>query len=86
MMEAMKWEKRMELAYNYMGAWFFDSRGWGDLVKDTPLHYPVPVPCWRYHQRYFSFSATERKVPKERSPDARRPSVFFSVESAVSRV
>jgi hypothetical protein len=27
-----------------MGSWFFDSRGWGDLVKDTPLHYPVPVP------------------------------------------
>lgn len=42
--EAMKWEKRMELAYNYMGAWFFDSRGWGDLVKDTALEYPVPVP------------------------------------------
>ena len=44
LLEAMKWEKRMEQAYNYMGAWFFDSRGWGDLVKDTPLHYPVPVP------------------------------------------
>ena len=42
-LEAMKWEKRMELAYNRMGAWFFDSRGWGDLVKDTPLQYPVPV-------------------------------------------
>lgn len=43
-MEAMKWEKRMELAYTFMGAWFFDARGWGDLVKDTPLMYPVPVP------------------------------------------
>jgi hypothetical protein len=42
-MEAMKWEKRMETAYIYMGAWFFDSRGWGDLPKDTPLMYPVPV-------------------------------------------
>jgi len=41
--EAMKWEKRMELAYNRTGAWFFDSRGWGDLTKDTPLMYPVPV-------------------------------------------
>jgi hypothetical protein len=41
--EAMKWEKRMELAYNYTGSWFFDSRGWGDLPKDTPLMYPVPV-------------------------------------------
>ena len=44
LMEAMKWEKRSELAYNYTGAWFFDSRGWGDLPKDTPLMYPVPVP------------------------------------------
>jgi hypothetical protein len=44
LLEVMKWEKRMELAYNYMGSWFFDSRGWGDLVKDTPLQYPVPVP------------------------------------------
>ena len=44
LMEAMKWEKRMELAYNYTGSWFFDARGWGDLVKDTPLMYPVPVP------------------------------------------
>lgn len=44
LMEAMKWEKRMELAYNYMGSWFFDARGWGDLVKDTPMMYPVPVP------------------------------------------
>ena len=43
LMEAMKWEKRMELAYNYTGSWFFDSRGWGDLPKDTPLMYPVPV-------------------------------------------
>ena len=41
--EAMKWEKRMELAYTRMGAWYFDSRGWGDLALDTPLMYPVPV-------------------------------------------
>jgi hypothetical protein len=42
-LEAMKWEKRMELGYTVMGAWYFDARGWGDLVKDTPLMYPVPV-------------------------------------------
>jgi len=41
-LEAMKWEKRMETAYSAFGAWFFDGRGWGDLVKDTPLEYPVP--------------------------------------------
>ncbi len=41
-MEAMKWEKRMETAYTTYGAWFFDSRGWGDLVVGTPLQWPVP--------------------------------------------
>jgi hypothetical protein len=41
-MEAMKWEKRMETAYTTYGAWFFDSRGWGDLPVGTALHWPVP--------------------------------------------
>ena len=41
-MEAMKWEKRMETAYTGFGAWFFDGRGWGDLVQNSPLEYPVP--------------------------------------------
>ena len=41
-MEAMKWEKRMETAYLSWGGWFFDGRGWGDLPQNTPLHYPVP--------------------------------------------
>jgi len=42
-MEAMKWEKRLETAYTSYGAWFFDARGWGDLVIGTPLYWPVPV-------------------------------------------
>lgn len=41
-MEAMKYEKRMETAYSGFGQWFFDGRGWGDLVENTPLQYPVP--------------------------------------------
>ncbi|MFL5488657.1 MAG: hypothetical protein ACJ8AJ_09260, partial [Gemmatimonadaceae bacterium] len=41
-MEAMKWEKRMETILTHMGAWFIDSRGWGDLPEGTPLHFPVP--------------------------------------------
>jgi hypothetical protein len=41
-MEAMKWEKRMETAYTTYGAWFFDSRGWGDLPVGTAVHWPVP--------------------------------------------
>jgi hypothetical protein len=40
--EAMKWEKRMEMAYTVYGAWYFDSRGWGDLPEGTPLSWPVP--------------------------------------------
>ena len=42
MMEAMKWEKRMETAFTHLGAWFQDGRGWGDLPAGTGLHWPVP--------------------------------------------
>jgi hypothetical protein len=41
-MEAMKWEKRMETMLNGYAVWYLDSRGWGDLAVDTPLDYPVP--------------------------------------------
>lgn len=41
-MEAMKWEKRMETLFNGYAAWYLDSRGWGDLAAATPLDYPVP--------------------------------------------
>ena len=41
-MEAMKWEKRLEIAYTTYGGWFFDSRGWGDLPEGTPIMWPVP--------------------------------------------
>jgi hypothetical protein len=41
-MEAMKWEKRMETAFTSWGAWFFDARGWGDLPIGTAVHWPVP--------------------------------------------
>lgn len=42
-LEALKYEKRMELAFLPLGSWFFDARGWGDLVENTPLQYPIPV-------------------------------------------
>jgi hypothetical protein len=42
-MEAMKWEKRMETAYSGYMPWYQDSRGWGDLSQGTPLMWPVPV-------------------------------------------
>lgn len=40
--EAMKYEKRMETAFSSYGRWFFDGRGWGDLVQGTAYEYPVP--------------------------------------------
>lgn len=42
MLEAMKWEKRMETAYTHFAPWFLDSRGWGDLATGTPLFWAVP--------------------------------------------
>jgi len=40
--EALKWEKRLETEFTHFGAWFFDSRGWGDLPEGTATQYPVP--------------------------------------------
>jgi hypothetical protein len=40
--EAMKWEKRVETSFTGYAQWFIDSRGWGDLVLGTALHWPVP--------------------------------------------
>jgi hypothetical protein len=42
MMEAMKYEKRIETAYTHFADWFLDMRGWGDLPEGTPLHWAVP--------------------------------------------
>jgi hypothetical protein len=41
-LEAMKWEFRMENMYVGYSAWFFPARGWGDLPEGTPLNWPVP--------------------------------------------
>jgi len=40
--EALKYEKRIETAYTHFAPWYFDSRRWNDLPKDTPLFWPVP--------------------------------------------
>jgi hypothetical protein len=41
-LEAMKWEKRMETAYTSFAPWWIDGRGWGDLIQGSPLQWPVP--------------------------------------------
>lgn len=44
--EMLKWEKRLEAGHNagsMMASWYFDGRGWGDLMEGTILHFPVPA-------------------------------------------
>jgi hypothetical protein len=41
-LEAMKWEKRMETAYTNAYSWFVEGRGWGDLPATMPYQWPVP--------------------------------------------
>jgi hypothetical protein len=43
--EMFKWEKRLET--HFMGTplrngWWFDGRGWGDLMEGTLMQLPVP--------------------------------------------
>jgi hypothetical protein len=40
--EAMKYEKRVETAETGYMIWFTDSRGWGDLLENTVIEWPVP--------------------------------------------
>jgi hypothetical protein len=42
LLEAMKWEKRMETLMTGYAQWFIDSRGWGDLPEGTTYMWPVP--------------------------------------------
>jgi hypothetical protein len=42
MLEAMKWEKRMETEFTGPYMWYTDGRGWGDLPINTGLQWPVP--------------------------------------------
>jgi hypothetical protein len=41
-LEAAKWESRMESAYASFAAWYFNGRGWGDLPEGTVIELPVP--------------------------------------------
>lgn len=43
MLEALKWEKRMETAWAAYGPYYLDSRRWGDLPTATVLHWAVPA-------------------------------------------
>ncbi len=53
LLEAMKYEKRMETAYTGYFIWMADNRGWGDLVEGTPLEWPVPYQEMQARQKSF---------------------------------
>jgi hypothetical protein len=42
--EMFKWEKRLETQFAgpLRVGWYFDGRGWGDLIEGTILQFPVP--------------------------------------------
>lgn len=42
MLEAMKYELRMETAWTGYMQWFRHHRRWGDMIEGTPLEWPVP--------------------------------------------
>lgn len=59
LLEAMKYEKRMESAYTGYFIWFSDNRGWGDLVEGTPVEWPVPYQEMQSRQKAY-YNGTNR--------------------------
>lgn len=53
LLEAMKYEKRMETAFTGYMIWFTDSRGWGDLWEGTVVEWPVPYQEMQARQQGF---------------------------------
>ena len=59
LLEAMKYEKRIETAYTGYFIWFSDNRGWGDLVEGTPVEWPVPYQEMQARQKTY-YNGTNR--------------------------
>jgi hypothetical protein len=59
LLEAMKYEKRMETAYTGYFIWMSDNRGWGDLVEGTPVEWPVPYQEMQSRQKGY-YNGTNR--------------------------
>lgn len=62
LLEAMKYEKRMETAYTGYFIWMTDNRGWGDLVEGTVVEWPVPYQEMQARQKTY-YNGTNR-APK----------------------
>ncbi len=62
LLEAMKYEKRIETAFTGYMIWFTDSRGWNDLVEGTVVEWPVPYQ--EMQNRQLPFYNGERRQGK----------------------
>lgn len=59
LLEAMKYEKRIETAFTGYMIWFTDNRGWGDMVEGTTVEWPVPYQEMQARQQVF-YNGTNR--------------------------
>lgn len=53
LLDALKYEKRMETAFTGYLVWFTDGRGWGDLPRNTAVEWPVPYQEMQARQQPF---------------------------------
>lgn len=61
-LEAMKYEKRMETAFTGYLVWYADMRGWGDMVTGTIVEWPVPYQ--EMQARYAPYHTGTNAAPK----------------------
>lgn len=61
-LEAMKYEKRMETSFTGYLVWYADSRGWGDLITGTIVEWPVPYQ--EMQSRYQPYHTGLNAAPK----------------------
>jgi len=61
-LEAMKYEKRMETSFTGYLVWFADMRGWGDMITGTAVEWPVPYQ--EMQARYAPYHAGTNVAPK----------------------
>ena len=61
-LEAMKYEKRMETSFTGYLVWFADMRGWGDMITGTAVEWAVPYQ--EMQARYAPYHAGTNVAPK----------------------
>ncbi len=61
-LEAMKYEKRMETSFTGYLVWYADNRGWGDLVTGTIVEWPVPYQ--EMQSRFATWHSGSNAAPK----------------------